>query len=62
MGIADARRGMILGIDIGVQGAIAVIDQSGALVEVHDMPASRRGLPAAAPSTQSEIIGYNLSF
>jgi hypothetical protein len=27
-----------LGVDIGVQGAIAIVDQSGALVETHDMP------------------------
>ena len=27
-----------LGIDIGVQGAIAIVDQSGALLEVHDTP------------------------
>jgi hypothetical protein len=27
-----------LGIDIGVQSAIAILDQSGALLEIHDMP------------------------
>ncbi len=27
-----------LGIDIGVQGAVAILDQSGAAVEIHDMP------------------------
>ena len=31
-----------LGIDIGVQGAIAIVDQSGALLEVHDTPALAR--------------------
>lgn len=34
---------MILGIDIGVHGAIAVLDQSGALVEIHDMPTLQDG-------------------
>jgi crossover junction endodeoxyribonuclease RuvC len=34
---------MILGIDIGVQGAVAVLDQAGALVEVHDMPTLQDG-------------------
>jgi hypothetical protein len=35
---------LILGIDIGVQGAVAVLDQSGAL-EIHDMPTLQDGLP-----------------
>src|ERR1700730_12710455 len=34
---------MILGIDIGVRGAVAVLDQSGALVEIHDMPTLQDG-------------------
>jgi len=34
---------MILGIDIGVQGAIAVLDLEGGLVEVHDMPCLEDG-------------------
>jgi hypothetical protein len=34
---------MILGIDIGVQGAVAVLDQSGALQEIHDMPTLQDG-------------------
>ena len=32
-----------LGIDIGVQGAIAIVDQSGALLEVHDTPVLQDG-------------------
>src|ERR1700731_1904958 len=32
-----------LGIDIGVQGAIAIVDQSGALLEIHDMPVLQDG-------------------
>ncbi len=32
-----------LGIDIGVLGAIAIVDQSGALVEIHDMPVLHDG-------------------
>ena len=35
---------MILGIDVGARGAIAVLDQSGASVEVHDMPTYRGAL------------------
>jgi hypothetical protein len=31
-----------LGIDIGVQGAIAILDESGALVAVTDMPVGSR--------------------
>ena len=27
-----------MGIDIGVQGAVAVLDQDGALVQIHDTP------------------------
>jgi crossover junction endodeoxyribonuclease RuvC len=34
---------MIIGVDIGVQGAIAIFDQSGALVEIHDMPVLKDG-------------------
>ena len=41
---------MIIGIDIGVQGAVAVLDQSGALVEVHDMPTLQDGPAGRARS------------
>ncbi len=34
---------IILGIDIGVQGAIAILNASGELIEVHDMPVLRDG-------------------
>ncbi len=34
---------MIIGVDIGVQGAVAILDQSGALVEIHDMPVLEDG-------------------
>jgi crossover junction endodeoxyribonuclease RuvC len=34
---------LLRGIDIGVQGAVAIIDQSGALVEIHDMPVLKDG-------------------
>jgi predicted RNase H-like nuclease (RuvC/YqgF family) len=37
------RRATILGVDIGVTGAVAVLDQSGTLVEVHDMPTLQDG-------------------
>jgi crossover junction endodeoxyribonuclease RuvC len=34
---------MILGIDIGVTGAIALLDETGALLEISDMPALADG-------------------
>jgi hypothetical protein len=37
-----------LGIDIGVQGAIAIVDQSGALLGIDDMPVLQDGTKAAA--------------
>jgi hypothetical protein len=38
---------MIVGIDIGVAGAIAILDWSGALHEIHDMPTQK--LPPDEP-------------
>jgi hypothetical protein len=50
-----------LGIDIGVQGAIAIVDQSGALVEIHDMPLLKEG-PAGRRARQRTAqpgpVGY----
>jgi hypothetical protein len=43
---------MTLGIDIGVQGALAVLDQSGDLVAVQDGPT---GLRAAVPRCAAEV-------
>jgi len=44
-----------LGIDIGVQGAIAIIDQSGALVEIHDMPVLKDG-PAGRRAINAPLL------
>ena len=44
-----------LGIDIGVQGAIAVVDQSGALLEVHDMPVLKDG-PAGRRAINAPLL------
>jgi crossover junction endodeoxyribonuclease RuvC len=52
MARGDLPRELFLGIDIGVQGAIAILTASGALLEVHEMPvlhdgpAGRRGVNA----------------
>jgi hypothetical protein len=42
-------------IDIGVQGAVAVLDQSGALVEVHDMPTLQDG-PAGRRAVNAPLL------
>jgi crossover junction endodeoxyribonuclease RuvC len=34
---------MILGIDIGTQSAVAIVDKSGALLAIHDMPVLQDG-------------------
>jgi crossover junction endodeoxyribonuclease RuvC len=49
---------MILGIDIGVQGAVAVLDQAGALVEVHDMPTLQDG-PKGRRAVQRAVAGLD---
>jgi hypothetical protein len=50
---------MILGIDIGVQGAAAVLDQSGALVAVHDMPTLQDG-PAGRRTVNAPLLASNI--
>jgi hypothetical protein len=45
----------ILGVDIGVSGAVAVIDESGALVAVHDMPCLADG-PAGRRSINAVLL------
>jgi hypothetical protein len=50
---------MILGIDIGVQGAVAVIYQSGGLVAVHDMPTLQDG-PAGRRSVNAPLLASNI--
>jgi hypothetical protein len=49
------QKEMIIGIDIGVQGAVAVLDQSGALVEVHDMPTLQDG-PAGRRAVNAPLL------
>jgi crossover junction endodeoxyribonuclease RuvC len=44
-----------IGIDIGVQGAVAILDQSGALVEIHDMPVLRDG-PAGRRAVNAPLL------
>jgi crossover junction endodeoxyribonuclease RuvC len=44
-----------LGIDIGVQGAIAILDQSGALLEIHDMPTLQDG-PAGRRAVNAPLL------
>ncbi|MDQ6869184.1 MAG: hypothetical protein M3178_12625 [Pseudomonadota bacterium] len=46
---------MILGIDIGVQGAIAVLEVNGALVEIHDMPVLKDG-PASRRAVNAPLL------
>jgi crossover junction endodeoxyribonuclease RuvC len=47
--------GVTIGIDIGVQGAIAILDQSGALVEIHDMPVLQDG-PAGRRAVNAPLL------
>jgi crossover junction endodeoxyribonuclease RuvC len=44
-----------IGIDIGVQGGIAILDQSGALVEIHDMPVLQDG-PAGRRAVNAPLL------
>ena len=45
--LSQQGKEMIVGIDIGVAGAIAILDWSGALHEIHDMPTQK--LPPDEP-------------
>jgi hypothetical protein len=45
----------VLGVDIGNTGAIALIDESGGLVEVHDMPCLDDG-PKGRPSVNAPLL------
>jgi crossover junction endodeoxyribonuclease RuvC len=44
-----------IGIDIGAQGAIAILDQSGALLEIHDMPVLKDG-PAGRRAVNAPLL------
>ena len=46
---------MIIGIDIGVQGAVAVLDQDGALVQIHDTPTLQDG-PAGRRAVNAPLL------
>ena len=46
---------LCLGIDIGVQGAIAIVDDAGALVEIHDMPVLHDG-PAGRRTVNAPLL------
>ena len=43
---------MILGIDPGLDGALAVLTEAGELVAIHDMPTLLDGAKGGAPSTR----------
>ena len=47
-----AAQAVILGIDIGASGAIALLTPTGELVDVFDMPCLADGPGAGAPSTR----------
>jgi crossover junction endodeoxyribonuclease RuvC len=51
---------MHLGIDIGVQAAIAIVDPSGALVEIHDMPVLKDG-PAGRRAINAPLLAAVIS-
>jgi crossover junction endodeoxyribonuclease RuvC len=46
---------MIIGIDIGVTGAIALLDETGALVSVTDMPTMQNG-PAGRRAVNAPLL------
>jgi crossover junction endodeoxyribonuclease RuvC len=45
----------VLGIDIGAQGALALLDEGGALIDVHDMPCLADG-PAGRRSVNAGLL------
>ena len=49
----------IIGIDPGAQGAIALLDESGELLELHDMPALEE--KTGRPATNAPLLGSLLS-
>jgi hypothetical protein len=51
---------MHLGIDIGVQAAIAIVDPSGALMEIHDMPVLKDG-PAGRRAINAPLLAAVIS-
>lgn len=47
--------GTVIGVDIGVRGAVAILDESGALIEVHDMPTLQDG-PAGRRTVNAPLL------
>jgi hypothetical protein len=50
----------ILGIDIGSQGALALLDEAGALLDVADMPILRDG-PRNRPNVNAPLLANHFS-
>ncbi|PNE10333.1 MAG: hypothetical protein CR217_14905 [Beijerinckiaceae bacterium] len=48
---------MIVGIDIGVQGAVAMLDETGALLEISDMPVLKDG-PAGRRAVNAPLLAH----
>lgn len=46
---------MILRVDVGAQGVIALLDGNGALVEIHDMPVFQEG-PARRRAVNAPLL------
>ena len=46
---------IVIGVDIGVQGAIAILNASGELIEVHEMPVLHDG-PAGRRSVNGPLL------
>ena len=51
----NAPRSFTLGVDIGTKGAIALIDECGALIAVEDMPILRDG-PKGRPAVNAPLL------
>lgn len=51
---------MIIGVDIGAQGALALLSDDGALIAVEDMPILRDG-PANRPSVNAPLLAAIVS-
>jgi crossover junction endodeoxyribonuclease RuvC len=51
--------GNVVGIDPGANGAIAVLDEGGALIEIHDMPAIEES--AGRPATNAPLLASILA-
>lgn len=55
---------MIVGIDIGTQGALALLTPEGELIDVADMPCLKdgpKGRPHMAPTSWKRAVGLSLA-